>query len=57
MFVHSFPKKSVKRLARDVFDFSVRQTNFIHDISDTDSSAQNGSSHGAVFSTFKDQFF
>ena len=45
--------KEQKRLARDVFDTFATHFGLVYDVTDTHCWAQNGSSHGQVFETFK----
>ena len=52
IFVRSLPTKSRKRLARDVFDTFTTHAGLVHDVTNTDCRAQNGSTHGRVFATF-----
>ena len=49
--------KSRKRLARDVFDTFASYAGLVYDVTDTDCCAQNNSTHGHLFSTFKRRFF
>ena len=56
LLVHSLQMKSKKRLAGNVFETFAAHSSLVHDITDTDSLAQNGSTHGSVIPTFKCQF-
>ena len=56
MLVCSWPTKSRKRLAHNVFDAFATQARLVHDISDKDCWAQNSSICGHVFATFKPIF-
>ena len=68
MFVRSLTMKGRERLARDVFNTMATHGGFVRDVTDTTHDglvhavtdtyrcAQNGSSHGRVFSTFKRRF-
>ena len=53
MLARSLPMKSRKRLACDVFDTLATHAGFAHGVTDTDCLAQNVSTHGRVFATFK----
>ena len=52
MLVCSLPKKSRKRLARDVFDNFATSASLAHDVTDTDRTL-NVSIHSRVFVTVK----
>ena len=67
LLVHSLPMKSrkkgkkkrkkKKRLSRDVYILlPLSQSSLVHDVTKTDCWAQNGSSHGHIFATFKRRF-
>ena len=49
-------KNRRKRLACDVFDTCVTHVGLAHDVTDTDVSAENGTTHRTVFKTFKRRF-
>ena len=51
MLAQSLPTKSRKRLAHDLFATFATHAGLVHDITDTDCWAQNGSTHGHVFIT------
>ena len=52
----SLPEKRRKRLSSAEFDIFVSHSGLVHDVTDTDRWAHNGSTHGRVFATFKRRF-
>ena len=56
MSVRSLQMKSRKRLARDVLHSFASHSSPVHDVTNIDCWAQNGSTHGRVFETYKRGF-
>jgi len=56
MLVQSLPMKSRERWFCDVFDTLAMHAGHVHDIIDTNCWAQNGSTHGHVFTAFEHRF-
>ena len=56
MLVRSLTMKNRKRLAHNVPDTFGTHTGFVYDVTVTDCWAQNGSTHGRVFATFRLRF-
>ena len=56
MSVRSLQMKSRKRLARDVLHSFASHSGLVHDVTNTYCWAQNGSTHGRVFATYKRGF-
>ena len=50
-----FTHKELTRLTQDKFDAFARHSHLVHEVTDTNRWAQNSSSHGYVFATFKHQ--
>ena len=57
MLVRFLQMKSRKRMSHDVFDTFTPHSGLVHDVTNTDCWAQNGSTHGRVLATFKRRFF
>ena len=55
MMACSLPMKSGERLTCDVLDTFAKRSCHVHDLSDADCWAQNGSTHSSVFTTSKHQ--
>ena len=56
-FTQSLPMKSRERWFCDVFDTLATHAGLVHDIIDSNCWAQNGSTHGHVFTAFKHKFW
>ena len=56
-FTQSLPMKSRERWFCDVFDTLATHAGHVHDIIDTNCWAQNGSTHGHVFTAFEHRFW
>ena len=54
--VRSLPMKSKKALAHDVTYTSTRHAGCVHDVTNTDYQARNGSAHGHVFAISERRF-
>ena len=55
MMVCSLPMKNIKRLTSDVLDTFAKYSCRVHDLTDADCWAQNGSTRSSVFATSKHQ--
>ena len=56
MLIRSTPKKSRKMLLSDACDTFATHASMVHNVTDIDCWAQNGSTHGHVFATFQHRF-